>query len=391
MSSTAYSETPLPVGTRAGWGRSYSRISWGAVLAGAAVAAATMVLLSLLGVAIGANGMRFIQTSASDLKSYGVGAGIWIVVNVALSMAFGGYVASRLSGTHSHLDGELHGITVWAVALLLTTVLLSQAASLVIGGVTPSPGVTTGGSGSPTGTLTQQVSPQALVDRLQQSLISNGDPTQMTRDQIRSEIAALTGRRVLNGSFSDQDRDRLTALVAAQAGVTREEAVRRVAQMEQDTTASLAQAEQQARAAAETAASAAAIGAKAIAAALILGLGAAMLGAWLGTRHARVLTPHEPAYDTHTTTVVTHTAYEPPVTRTAYEPQVAPESMHVYRETDHSVPEYLQGLRFPATKQDLLRAARTHNDEPAVVRQLEQIANRNYASLEELIAALGRV
>ena len=32
-----------------------------------------------------------------------------------------------------------------------------------------------------------------------------------------------------------------------------------------------------------------------------------------------------------------------------------------------------------------------HNDEPAVVDQLERIANRNYTSLEELIAALGRV
>ena len=198
MSSTAYSETQLPAGTRSGWGRSYSRISWGAVLAGAAVAAATMVLLSLLGVAIGANGMRFIQTSASDLKSYGVGAGVWTVVNVVLSMVFGGYVAARLSGTHSHLDGELHGITVWAVALLLTTMLLAQAVSLAIGTVTPGAGVATGGSGSLTGSLTQQVSPQALVDRLQRSLIANGDPTQMTRDQINGEITALTGRRVLN-------------------------------------------------------------------------------------------------------------------------------------------------------------------------------------------------
>jgi hypothetical protein len=32
-----------------------------------------------------------------------------------------------------------------------------------------------------------------------------------------------------------------------------------------------------------------------------------------------------------------------------------------------------------------------HNDEPAVVDQLERIVNRNYTSLEELIAALGRV
>lgn len=331
-------------------GRSYSRISWGAVLAGATVAATTMVLLSLLGVAIGANGMRFIQTSASDLKSYGVGAGVWTVVNVVLSMVFGGYVAARLSGTHSHLDGELHGITVWAVDLLLITLLLAQAVSLAIGTVTPGAGVATGGSGSLTGSLTQKVSPQALVDSLQRSLIANGDPTQMTRDQINGEITALTGRRVLNGSFTNQDRDRLTTLVAAQAGISKEEAARRVARMDQETTATLAQGEQRARAASETAANAAALGAKAIASALILGLGAAMLGAWLGTRHARVPTPHEPAYDAHTTTVVTHSAYKPPVNQTAYEPAVAPESMHVYQETDQLVPEFYResGFRRPS-------------------------------------------
>jgi Protein of unknown function (DUF2795) len=210
----------------------------------------------------------------------------------------------------------------------------------------------------------------------------------MTRTQITSEIAALAGRRVVNGSLTDPERDRLTALVAVQAGVSKEEAARRVAQMEQNAVAALAQAEQQARKAADVAARGAAAGSRAIFASLLLSLAAALGGAWLGTRHARVLTPiHEPEYDTHTTTYVTHLS-EPPVTRTTS--QVAPESVHVYRDTNHLVPEYLQGFRFPATKQDLLRAARMHNNEPEVVRQLEQIDNRNYASLEELVAALER-
>ncbi len=47
-------------------------------------------------------------------------------------MAFGAYVAARLSGTHSHLDAELHGITVWAVATLLMTVLLVMGELLVV-------------------------------------------------------------------------------------------------------------------------------------------------------------------------------------------------------------------------------------------------------------------
>src|SRR5262249_32174629 len=154
---------------------------------------------------------------------------IWTAINLILSMGFGGYVAARLSGTHSHLDGELHGITVWAVATLLATMLLAQLASLAVGTVTTVAGTagaaaTAAGGSSLTGSLAQQVSPQTLLDRLQQSLTSNGDPTQMTREQIRSEIAALTGRVLLNGNLPTSDRDRLIALTAAEANVTTEEA-----------------------------------------------------------------------------------------------------------------------------------------------------------------------
>ena len=127
MSMSAYDETHLPTATRIGSRRSYSRMSWGSVLAGAVVAGASMILLSLLGVAIGAGGLRLTQTTASDMARLWARRrdldrhqsdpvdGVW------------GYVAARLSGTHSHLDAELHGITVWAVAILLVTVLLAQA------------------------------------------------------------------------------------------------------------------------------------------------------------------------------------------------------------------------------------------------------------------------
>jgi Protein of unknown function (DUF2795) len=376
MSMTDYGEAQFVAARQTGWRRTYGRISWGAVFAGAVVAAATMLLLSFLGVAFGTSALRLTQIGASDLSHYGLGAGIWTAVNLILSMGFGGYVASRLSGTHSHLDGELHGITVWAVATLLATFLLAQLASLAIGTVTTATGAAAGGSGALTGSLTQQVSPQALVDRLRQSLISNGDPTQMTRDQINSEIGAITGRLLLNGNLTDQDRDRLISLVAAEANVTREEAARRVARMEQDAMAALAQA----RTAGETAASGAALGARAIFASLLLGLGAAMLGAWIGTRHARVLHPvQEPAHDTHTTTYVTQTAYEPPPAAT---------TVHVYDETSRPVPAYVRDVTFPATKQELLRAARARNDEPMTLRRLEQLPDRSYSNVNDLMSAL---
>jgi hypothetical protein len=210
------------------------------------------------------------------MAGYGLGAGIWTAINLLVSMGFGAYVAARLSGTHSHLDAELHGITVWAVAILIVTVLLFPAVGAILGTVASTAGSAASGAVSGAGSLAsgvvQQISPQALTDQLQQSLTSSGDPTQMTRAQITSEIAALAGRRVVNGSLTDQERDRLTTLVAAQAGISKEEAARRVPRMEQDAVAALASAEQQARKAAETAAHGAAAGAKALFSGLLVSL-----------------------------------------------------------------------------------------------------------------------
>src|SRR5215469_4431558 len=138
--SSVYPSDETPVAARPGWRRSNSRMSWGSVLAGAVVAAASFILLSLLGVAIGAGGLRFTQATASDVASYGLGAGIWTAINLILSLAFGAYVAARLSGTHSHLDAELHGITVWGVTLLLMAVLLAQAIGSILGTVASTAG-----------------------------------------------------------------------------------------------------------------------------------------------------------------------------------------------------------------------------------------------------------
>jgi hypothetical protein len=347
-------------------------------------------------VALGAGGL-LTQTTASEMAGYGLGAGIWSAVNLILSMGFGAYVAARLSGTHSHLDAELHGITVWAVAILLVTVLLAQAVGAILGTVASTAGTAAGSAVSTAttslaGGVTQQIGPQNLVSQLEQSLSSSGDPTQMTRAQITSEIATLAGRRVVNGSLTDQERDRLTTLVAAQAGVSKQEAARRVARMEQDAVAALAQTEQQARKAAAAAAHGAAAGAKALFSGLLLSLAGALVGAWIGTRHSRLLIPvQEHEYDTHTTTTVTHHAYEPVAAThyTAYEPVTAtPTSVHVHDEIAGRVPAYLRSVSFPATKQDLLRAARANSDDTIALRRIEQLPDRTYSSLNDLTSPL---
>jgi hypothetical protein len=364
-------------------GHNRSRISWGAILAGAVVAVATTLLLSLLGAAMGASSIHALDTTSTDLANYGTGAAIWEIINLALSMAFGGYVAARLSGTHSHLDAELHGITVWGVAVLLGSVLLAQALGGLIGMAWQGAGSVVshavGGADAISGVLPTGANPQAMIDRLQQSLGNSGDPTTMNREQISGEIAALVRRSVPNGNLSESDRNRLVDLVAAQSGVTKEEAARRVTGMENDAKATLAQAEQKARAAADEVARTTATAARALFTALVLGLLGALVGAWIGTRHKRILHPvsehvHEfaPAYPTHT-----------------FHERVEPSSVSVYDDAGHLVSQYLRGVSFPVTKQDLLRLARSSGARSSLLHSIETMAEGNYRNTDEVLRALG--
>src|SRR5271156_6570770 len=145
-------------GSFAGWGNR-SRISWGAVLAGAAVAVAASLILDLLGAALGA-------CSISDLQDASArGAGFWTIISLALSMALGGYVASRLSGTHSHLDGELHGITMWAVAVLLSALAFAHLFGGAIEMVGLNAGPAIGSAAGQNGPMISGPNPQRIIDR----------------------------------------------------------------------------------------------------------------------------------------------------------------------------------------------------------------------------------
>jgi hypothetical protein len=75
-------------GSFAGWGNR-SRISWGAVLAGAAVAVAASLLLGLLGAGLGAGSISDLQAASAR------GAGYWTIIALALSMALGGSASMR--------------------------------------------------------------------------------------------------------------------------------------------------------------------------------------------------------------------------------------------------------------------------------------------------------
>lgn len=115
------------------------RASWGAIFAGTVIAAGLLVLLGILGTAIGFRAVDPQQSAA--FEGIGVGAGIWWIVTSIFALAIGGYVAGHLSGIPEKRSATAHGASVWG---LVTLLMLWIAASTVGSAVNTATGALSG-------------------------------------------------------------------------------------------------------------------------------------------------------------------------------------------------------------------------------------------------------
>jgi hypothetical protein len=87
-----------------------SRVSWGAIAAGAMVALTIYIVLTILGVALGIE--LAVRGSAADL---GAGTAVYSIVALLLAMFFGGWATSRLAVGESKIEAVLYGLILWGV------------------------------------------------------------------------------------------------------------------------------------------------------------------------------------------------------------------------------------------------------------------------------------
>jgi hypothetical protein len=113
-----------------GFDRPFARISWGAIFAGAIIALATQLVLTLIGTAVGLATLNPATGQNPSGTTLGIGAGAWLVISSLVSLFLGGYIAGRLGGT---FNGWLHGLATWATVAMLTILLLTTAAGGLIG------------------------------------------------------------------------------------------------------------------------------------------------------------------------------------------------------------------------------------------------------------------
>lgn len=180
-------------------GHSNSWVSWGAIFAGAILAAGLWVLFHVLGLAAGLTAID--PHSPSSLRAAGIGTGIWSIIASLLALFAGGIVAAQVADSPDRISGALHGAVLWALTTLAGVALIVSLAGMVASGAARVSGVAaraTGGLGS----LAMSADPMQLLGLetsdlilpLNQKLREQGKPSILpTQLQQAIKDAAQTG------------------------------------------------------------------------------------------------------------------------------------------------------------------------------------------------------
>lgn len=115
------------------WNIGGSHIRWSAIFAGFVVGISVQMVLTLLGLAIGAWSIDLRESQPA--QGIPIGTGIWTGISMLISAFVGGYVTSRLSGAPLRSDGIYHGAVVWGVTWLVFAWLATTAMATMIGGL----------------------------------------------------------------------------------------------------------------------------------------------------------------------------------------------------------------------------------------------------------------
>jgi heme/copper-type cytochrome/quinol oxidase subunit 2 len=120
---------------------SSSGVSWGAVIAGAFVAAALSLILLALGAGLGLSAVSPWSNIGASASQLGTVAIIWLILIQIIASAMGGYLAGRLRtrwqtihNDEVHFRDTANGLVAWAVGVVITVSFLTTAATAMVGG-----------------------------------------------------------------------------------------------------------------------------------------------------------------------------------------------------------------------------------------------------------------
>jgi hypothetical protein len=282
-----------------------SYVEWGAVFAGAVLAAALSFVLLTFGTAIGLSATSPWPGSGLSTKVIASIAVFWAMAQQIGSIMAGAYVAGRMrsrwqeAGHEAEFRDGLHGALVWAVGVLISALLVfatagaaARTSAELVGGAAAS---ATNSSNAMDTVLDTMLRPSAQANAPSSSLPAPaaGAPARAQgADEARAEMSRILASSVTSGSITPESRTRLAQLVSQRASISQQEAERRVDE-----------AVNAARAAADKARRAAILAGFVTAAGLILSLGAGWWAAMRGGHHRDTSVPARFTFDRRRTPV----------------------------------------------------------------------------------------
>jgi len=222
--STSDSRPPaLPTFSEDAGGTIY--LEWTPSWVGAIVAAAlSFVLLafgSALGLAVASPSSSWRDTSAV----FTVVSGLWLLLTALASFGLGGYLAGRLRiplRPHSRDEVEfrdgLHGLLVWAIAVLIGALLAVAVSSAI-------------GAGRATDAMKSSTTEPLFALELDQLFRSDRKPTDPGDPELRAQAARIISSGLGHHTMAPEDRAYLVRLVETRSGLAATDADNRVTQI----------------------------------------------------------------------------------------------------------------------------------------------------------------
>lgn len=297
---------------------SASGVSWGAILAGAAGAAALSLVLMLLGSGLGMSSISPWSNRGAGAAAFGFAAISWLTFTQLAASGLGGYLAGRLrtkwAGVHGdevYFRDTAHGFLAWTVATLLTASVLTSAVGSILGagaqaGSAMAGGAATAATGAAVAGATDasdSSGPMAyLIDGLfrrdpattgnapvdQPAGTTAGAPAsaraETDRSQATTEITRIFANGMRTGALPPEDARYMAGVVAQRTGLSQQDAEKRVTETFSKAQTALNDAKVKAQQAADAARKATAIASLWLVISLLVGAFVASLAAVYGGR-----------------------------------------------------------------------------------------------------------
>jgi hypothetical protein len=197
-------------------------LQWSAIVAGALGAAALSLILLTFGAAIGLGVSSTAPTWRDASVALWLLSGIYLILQAIVSFGFGGYIAGRVrrpmaAGQSEEVENRdgLHGLAVWALAILLGAAFAALA------------GATTLSRSSPGSASTSAAEP-VLSYELDRLYRAAHRPANADLSAERAEAGRILLTSSSHSGMKADDRTYLIQQVAAATGLSPAEAERRV-------------------------------------------------------------------------------------------------------------------------------------------------------------------